>query len=375
MERPILKPLGTPTENLDTPALILDLDTLDNNLHIVHSSLNNKDVKLRPIVSIHGCPTLAHMQMRAGNTVGGIQVATLGQAEIFFKSGITDILITQPIVTPEKLNRLCMLAKTCNVTVTIDNSDSLKDLSLSASINKVNLGVLILIHTVMNAYGAQPGQVSAALAYEITKSDNLTFKGLIAPEDSSRYENTEDWQREVKNAVGSVLQTRNLIESKGIPIEVVNTGSTCSYKIVSELEGVTEIAAGTYCLMDARHSQFMLTETESNPLKPAVKILSTITSTPEERLVVFDAGAKAIGNDLDAPLVDGMPKVRIYSLSAEHGRLTWEEDFEPGFQQPDNLLLTPMDIEETVNVYDYFQAIRNGKLEAIFEVSARGKYK
>ena len=111
MERPIFKPLGTPVEELDTPALVVDSDLLEQNLSTVHTFFQRSDAKLRPLVSAHCCPALAHKQLAAGGTGGGIAVTTLGQAEVFVTHGFHDVLIANVFITPAKLRRLCALAR------------------------------------------------------------------------------------------------------------------------------------------------------------------------------------------------------------------------------------------------------------------------
>ena len=117
MERPIFKPVGTPVAQLDTPALVVDLPILERNIDTLHAFFRERDAKVRPHVESHRCPAIAHKQLAAGGTVDGICVGTVGQAEVFIEHGFTDILVAGEIVTPQKISRLCALARHARMTV------------------------------------------------------------------------------------------------------------------------------------------------------------------------------------------------------------------------------------------------------------------
>src|SRR5919108_5910821 len=116
MERPLFKPVGTAVMRLDTPALVVDLTVLEQNINTVHALFRQQQAKLRPHVSAHRCPHIAHLQTAAGGTVGGISVTTLGEAEVFAAHGCHDLFVANELVTPSKLRRLCALARQATVT-------------------------------------------------------------------------------------------------------------------------------------------------------------------------------------------------------------------------------------------------------------------
>ncbi|MEE8465361.1 MAG: hypothetical protein V3S68_02720, partial [Dehalococcoidia bacterium] len=110
MERPIFQPVGTPVEELDTPALVVDLDIMDRNIQTFQSYFNDSPAKVRPVVTSHLCPQIARRQLDANGTVAGIAVTTLGEAEVFANSGFSDILLANQVVTVSKMRKLCALA-------------------------------------------------------------------------------------------------------------------------------------------------------------------------------------------------------------------------------------------------------------------------
>ena len=366
MERPVLKPVGTPVEELDTPALIVDLDVLDKNIETVHSFFESSQAKLRPHVEAHRCPAIAHKQLAAGGTVGGISVGNVGVAEVFAQRGFNDILVAGEIVTSQKIARLCALAHSAKITVAVDSSDNVKDLSNAASAGGVGLNVVVEVNTGMNLCGVEPGQPALELAKIVAGSAGLTFAGLMSIE---RADIDADKQAESsKQSIQKLLDTRDLLESNGLSVDIVSIGGTHDYEIAGATAGVTEVSAGAYALMDARHRS-------SRPqLSPAAKVLATVTSRPEPGTVILDSGKKAIGDDTGMPLVEALPEHTVAALSAEHGRLM-VEDGDSHLKLGDKVWLTPWDLGASANVYDFIQGVRNGKLEAVLDIAARGRYR
>ena len=150
MERPIFKPVGTPVEQLDTPALVVDVADLERDIDTLHSFFCQHNAKIRTYVESHRCPAISHKQLAAGGTVGGICVGTLGQAEVFAEHGFTDILVAREMVIPQKIGRLCALARHARMTVAVDQPQNVQDLSNAASTRRVTLHVVgWLVTTVM----------------------------------------------------------------------------------------------------------------------------------------------------------------------------------------------------------------------------------
>ena len=132
MERPIFQPVGTPVEELDTPALVVDLDVMDRNIQTFQGYFKDSAAKVRPATTSHLCPQIARRQLDAGGTVGGIAVTTLGEAEVFAGSGFADILLANQVVTASKIRRLCALAGQTSLGVAVDSPENAEQLSLGA---------------------------------------------------------------------------------------------------------------------------------------------------------------------------------------------------------------------------------------------------
>jgi D-serine deaminase-like pyridoxal phosphate-dependent protein len=369
MERPIFKPVGTPAEQLDTPTLVVDLAALERNIDTLHSFFRQADAKVRPHIEPHRCPAIAHRQLAAGGTVGGICVSTVGQAEVFAEYGFSDILVATEVVTPQKIRRLCALAHQRKITVAVDQPQNVRDLSQAAQASGVTLQVAVDIHTRGDGCGVEPGQPALDLARVVRQAPHLGLAGLITREGPTPTEDPGKLVAESRQWIQRVLDTRHLLERDGIEVHLVGAGGTYNYEIAGGMAGVTDVLAGTYALLDYRYAQ-------SRPqFAPAARVLATVTSRPEPGTAIVDTGQKAIGIDTGLPVAEGLPGAAVVSVSAEHGRLRLADGMAHTVAVTDKIWLTPWDIGTCVNLYDYIHVVRDGKLEAVWDVAARGRYR
>lgn len=369
MERPIFKPVGTPVEQLDTPALVVDLAILERNIDTLHGFFRQHEAKVRPQIESHRCPAIAHKQLAAGGTVGGIGVSTVGQAEVFAAHGFTDILVANEIVSAQKITRLCALAHHARISVAVDQAQNVQDLSSAAGTHGVTLQVMVELHIRGDGCGVEPGQPALDLAKRVQQAPHLEFAGLMSREGPTPTEDPGKLCGESRQWIQHVLDTRQQVEQAGLTVPRVSVGGTYNYEIAGTMAGVTEVLAGTYALMDARYLQ-------SRPqFKAAASVMATVTSRPEPGTAIVDAGQKAVGIDTGLPLVRSLPGVTATALSAEHGRLRLQDDVESTLKLADKVWLTPWDIGTCTNLYDYIQAVRDGQLEVVWEVAARGQYR
>ena len=369
MERPIFKPIGTPEEELDTPALVVDLGKLERNVETMASFFRDRKAKLRPHVAAHGSPAIAHMQLAAGGTVGGVTATTLGQAEVFAANGFADVFISNIVVSPAKIQRLCALARRNKVTVAVDSAKNVRDLSEAATSSGVTIHVVVDINTRLNSTGVEPGAPAVDLATVVSDVQGLTFAGLSTYEGTILADSEDALATESRKWVQQVLDTRQDVEKAGIDVDVVSVGGTCNYEIVGDMDGVTEVPAGSYALMDETYRQ------HRKQFANAARVMSCVTSMPEAGNVVTDAGRKAVSTDAGNPHVDHPPGAKVRALSAEHGGLNFDPAVDHGLKLGDRVWFIPRDIAGLVNVHDYMFANRDGRLEAIWDLPARGRYR
>ena len=349
MERPILKPIGTPAEELDTPSLVVDLDILESNIANYHARFRDSGPKLRPHIQPHLSPAIAHTQLRAPGTMGGVAVSTLGQAETFAQRGFHDILVTNLAVARPKIARVAALARRTDLKIGADNPRNVADLGAAATSAGSEIAVLVVVRDATEFIGATP-EDAAALAALIEDTPGLRFAGLMSS-------NAAPLMEAASNCSGDSIQT---------PIVALTLSE--DQNIPGPASGVTEIIAGSYALMDAASRSAM------PDLRPAARLLTTVMTHQDEGLVWLDAGQKATSIDTGLPIVDGIPGASVSRMSAEHGGMVLEDGASWDIDLGSKVWLIPHNIANTVNVYDYIHATRDGKLEAVWEVAARGRY-
>ena len=359
--------MGTPVEELDTPVLVVDLDVLDRNIETLHSFFRQRDAKVRPHVESHRCPAIAHRQMAAGGTANGISVTTVGEAEVFAQQGFYDIFVANEVVTPQKIGRLCFLARQASITVAADSATNVADLSAAAEARGATLGVAVDIHTRLDRCGVEPGRAALDLARAIGRAGGLRFAGLTAYEGPIL--DADGIAAGPDNLIQRVLDTRDMIEKDGLEVPVVSLGSTHDYEVAGATRGVTEVPAGSYALMDHKYSG------HRTQFVPAATVMTTVISRQDAGIAIVDCGQKAISTDTGLAAVNGIPGAKVTRMSAEHGFVEYDDTAQETLDIGDKVWLTPWDIGNAVNLYDFIHAVRDGKLEAVWDVAARGRYR
>lgn len=369
MERPLFKPIGTPAAQLDTPALVVDVDALSHNIDTVHAFFRQRGVHLRPHVSAHRCPAIAHQQLAADGAVGGIGVTTLGEAEVFITHGCTDVLIHNKMVTPAKIRRLCALSHHATLTVTVDHLRNIQSLSEAATASSTSLRVVVDVQ-------AQPAQSAAAaesslidLVRAVCDAPHLEFAGLQSSLATPIGGDLTQMAATLQPRLQPLFDAQQQVQQAGIRVDGVSVNGLPNYESVADLHGITEVCIGAYALMDARHAALM------PQLRQAAHVLTTVSSRPQPDTAITDAGQKAIGIDFGLPVVVGITGAAADRLSAEHCALKLDETAQDKVGLGDKIWLTPWDISTCVNLYDNIHVIRHDMLEAVWPVAARGQYR
>ena len=378
MERPIFQPIGIPAEELDTPALVVDLGIMEQNIAVVHNAIRGSgegsatgQVRVRPHVSCHGCPEIAQFQLAAANNSGGVAVGSLGEAEAFADAdadvSIDDILIAGRVVTPAKIRRLVALAGRITLSVAVDNPRNVRDLAEAAQAAGVNLGILVDIDAGYGFGGVAPGDAAVDLARTVADAPGLSFQGIMTYEGPLAMADRAELEAETRRRLQPILDTRSGLEQSGIEVATVSAGSTYNYDTVAQLSGITEVQAGVYPLMDM---EALAIRPE---LQPAARVLATVISHPVPGRAVVDAGHKTTGPDFGVPVLEALQGAVATRFSAEHGILDLEGPATERLMPNDTVHLVPYNLALCVNQYDYIRAVRDGKLVGYWRVAGRGQ--
>lgn len=357
--------VGLPVSELDTPALLIDLDAFERNIATMAGDIAQRGARWRPHAKAHKTPAIAHRQLAAGAI--GITCAKLSEAEVFVAAGIKDILIANQIVGPIKTRRFASLCRHADVIVAVDDPGNVQELDDAAGAAGSHPRVVIEVNTGMKRCGVEPGAPTVELAKRIVASPNLRFAGLMAWEGHAMSIKSEpDRVAEIVRACGELVETAEVCRAAGLRVDIVSAGGTGTYLTSSGVQGITEIEAGGGIWGDITYLELGANVT------PALSLMAQVTSRPTPTRVIVDTGRKSIDPSNCQPRPRDLETTGAYSFSAEHGTIN---------------LINPSDrpkIGERIywqvgysdqcnHLHENFYGIRNGLVETIWPIAARGK--
>jgi D-serine deaminase-like pyridoxal phosphate-dependent protein len=361
---------GTSLEDVDTPALILDLSILERNIATMHDFFRGRPVKVRNVTKGHKCPDIARRQMTADGAVPyGLGCSKVSEAEVMVKAGARDIRMIEQVVGRAKVARLLALARRVHVIALADDPAHVEELASAAEAAHVKLDVMIEIDIGLNRCGVMPGEPALSLARTINRESSLRFAGIGAHEGTIADKNREIRVARTRERVQRLVNVREDIERAGLPVGICGAGSTTSWNIAGVMDGITEIDPGSYVLMDSG-----LAETIPDlEFLPAIAVAGTVISHAAPERAVIDCGHKALGRAADG----GMPKVvapagvQVTRLNSEHGILQvggGAVDLHIGSR----VSMIPRYHGSVVIAYDQFICVRDNKVECVWDIAARG---
>ena len=361
--------IGMPLADVDTPALLLDLDAFEHNLRLLNDSLKGRSIKVRPHAKSHKCPDIALRQIALGAV--GVCCQKVSEAEAMVDGGVNDVLIANEVVGTTKLKRLAALAKRAKIAVCADHADNVTALDNAAREAGVTLNVLVEVNVGANRCGIEPGEPAFKLAQQIHQSKNLKFAGLQAYQGGAQHmRKTEERRAAIEAACDKVNRTTALLAQAGIPCERVTGAGTGTYLFEAASSVYHELQTGSYIFMDADYAKNDWTESGIPRFAHSLFVWTTVMSCPAADRAIVDAGLKASSVDSGMPRVFDTPGAEYIKASDEHGVLK----LTPGTALPLGLKLkiVPGHCDPTVNLYDHFVCVRKGVVEALWPITARG---
>jgi len=361
--------IGTPLAEVDTPCLMLELDAFERNLQRLPDSLRGRNIRLRPHAKSHKCPEIALRQIALG--AAGVCVQKASEAAVMVEGGVKDVLIANEVVGAPKVTLVAELNRRAHVAVCADNAGNVAALDAAARAAGVKVDVLVEIDVGAGRCGVQPGAPAVSLAKQIAACANLRFAGLQAYQGSAQHIRKVDARREaITRAVAHVQSTTRLLNEAGIACNYVTGAGTGSYMFEAASSVYHELQAGSYIFMDADYAKNEWTESGIPQFEHSLFVWTTVMSAPSPQRVVVDAGLKASSIDSGMPRVADYADVEYGKASDEHGVL--QISGATRFAVGDKLKLIPGHCDPTVNLYDNFVCMRNGRVEALWPISARG---
>jgi D-serine deaminase-like pyridoxal phosphate-dependent protein len=356
---------GMPVQDLDTPALLLDLDALERNIQKMAAFFADKPAALRPHSKTHKCPQIAQRQLEAGAI--GITCAKVSEAEVMAGAGVDDILIANQVSSPVKIDRLTDLARRCDLMVAVDDLENVIQLSLACMAKKVTLRVLVEVDVGMGRCGVQPGEAALQLGRQVMAAPRLHLTGVMGYEGHLvLLDDPGQRVKQVQNAFAPLAHTVDLMRSEGLPVEIVSAGGTGTYDATGTLPFVTELQCGSYIFMDSTYHKVR------SEFEQALTVLTSVVSRPVPERVVVDAGLKAMSNEFGWPQALDRPGLSVRYLSEEHGVLDVISPMPLDCRPGDKIRFLPSHCCTTVNLSDTLHVIQDNRLVDLWPIAARG---
>ena len=344
----------------ETPDVVIDLDRVRANIERAAQLAASAGVALRPHAKTHKMVEVALLQLDAGAT--GLQVAKLGEAEVFADAGVEDLFIGYPLVGAHKLERLRSVDAQLSVAV-----DSLEAGRALSEVGRP-LRVLIEIDTGLRRTGVLPGEQAVALARELLALPNLELVGVFTHE--GHVYGAGDKERAAREACAAMVETAEAIRVLGVELPVVSVGSTVSFRFTAGQPGITEIRPGTYVFNDS--TQVALGSATWDDV--AAYVVATVVSRPAEDRAVIDAGSKVLsydplaGSDTHGAVL-GHDGLLVSRLSEEHGVIDGANDLRVG----DRVAVVPNHICPVINLTDSVCVVEHSAPAGRWQVAARGR--
>ncbi len=366
--------IGMDECEIQTPCLILDLDALERNIKKMGDYAKTHGMRHRVHGKMHKSVDVAKLQEKLGGSVG-VCCQKVSEAEVFARGGIKDILVSNQVRDPVKIDRLARLPKLgARTIVCVDDVDNVSDLSSAAVKHGTELEVFVEIDCGAGRCGVTTTPAVIEIAKAVEAAPNLKFAGIQAYQGAMQHLDTYEARKEkLDTAIAMVKDAVEGLKAEGIECELVSGGGTGSYYFESNSGVYNELQCGSYAFMDADYGRILDKDgkrIDQGEWENAFFILTSVMSHAKADKAICDAGLKAQSVDSGLPFIYGRDDVEYVKCSDEHGVIS---DPHGKLKVNDKLRLVPGHCDPTANVHDWYVGVRNGKVEAIWPISARGK--
>ncbi|NOD97744.1 DSD1 family PLP-dependent enzyme [Ruegeria sp. HKCCD6228] len=365
---------GMDEVDIQTPCLVLDLDALERNIKKMGDYAKAHGMRHRVHGKMHKSVDVAKLQEKIGGAVG-VCCQKVSEAEVFVRGGIKDVLLSNQVRDPAKIDRLASLPKLgSRIIVCVDDLDNVADLSGAAVDHGTQLEVFVEIDCGAGRCGVTTTSDVIEIAKAVEAAENLKFTGIQAYQGAMQHLDSYEARKEkLDTAISMVKDAVEGLKAEGIECELVSGGGTGSYYFESNSGVYNELQCGSYAFMDADYGRIL--DKDGNRIdqgewENAFFILTSVMSHAKADKAIVDAGLKAQSVDSGLPVIFGRDDVEYIKCSDEHGVVM---DPNGVLKVNDKLRLVPGHCDPTANVHDWYVGVRNGKVETVWPVSARGR--
>jgi D-serine deaminase-like pyridoxal phosphate-dependent protein len=360
--------LGQPVEDLETPVVIADLDAMERNIERFRELADKHEVAVRSHTKAHKTPAIARRQEEV--LEGGVLCQTLSEAEVMARYGIEDVLLVCPVVSEPKLDRLCWVADHVDrFAVLADEPEHVARLGTAAGRNDTTVGVVLEVDVGLGRLGVEPGNPAVDVAEAVREQPGLAFDGILGHDGHVAYiASSESELEELCAGVAADLEeTVEALEGAGVTVDRVTSGATATATLMAAEDVVTELDPGRYIFNDAA----LLEQEAVDRADCGATVVTTVIGRPTEDRAIVDAGSKTLSYvDGPDPVPVGRDGLSFYRKSSEHGFVDVSEaDVAVG----DRLEFVVPNLWAVANLHDTLPAVRDGRVEEVWHVEARGK--
>ena len=365
---------GMDEADIQTPCLVLDLDALERNIKKMGDYAKAHGMRHRVHGKMHKSVDVALLQEKLGGSVG-VCCQKVSEAEVFARGGIKDVLVSNQVRDPRKIDRLARMPKLgARTIVCVDDMANVSELSEAAQRHGTTIECLVEIDVGAGRCGVRYGQPVVDLAKAIDAAPGLKYAGIQAYQGAMQHlDDYAERQSKTQVAIDQVRETLEMLKAEGIDSDIVGGGGTGSYYFESNSGVFNELQCGSYAFMDADYGRIRDKDghrIDENEWENALFILTSVMSHAKADKAIVDAGLKAQSVDSGLPTIYGRDDVTYVKCSDEHGVVA---DPDGVLKVNDKLKLVPGHCDPTCNVHDWYVGVRGGKVEVLWPVSARGK--
>jgi len=366
--------IGMDESEIQTPCLILDLDALEHNIKKMGDYAKAHGMRHRLHGKMHKSVDVARLQEDLGGAIG-VCCQKPSEAEVFARAGFKDILVSNQVCDPLKIDRLAQLPKYGGrIIICVDDVANVSDLSMACQKHGTELHCFVEIDCGAGRCGVNSTEDVVTIAQAIDSAPNLTFTGIQAYQGAMQHmESYNERQTKLDAAIAMVQDAVDGLTAVGLKPELVSGGGTGSYYFESNSDVYNELQCGSYAFMDADYGRILDKDgkrIDQGEWQNALFILTSVMSHTKADKAICDAGLKAQSVDSGLPFIFGRDDVEYVKCSDEHGVIS---DPQGVLKINEKLKLVPGHCDPTCNVHDWYVGVRNGKVETLWPVSARGK--
>jgi 3-hydroxy-D-aspartate aldolase len=366
---------GMDEADIQTPCLVLDLDALDRNVKKMGDLCKEMGVRHRAHGKMHKSVDVLKLQESLGGAIG-VCCQKVSEAEVFVRGGVKDVMVSNQVRDPAKIDRLARLPKLgARILVCVDDPENVADLAAAAQKHGTQIEALVEIDCGAGRCGVTTSQDVVNIAKLIDAADGLKFAGIQAYQGAMQHMDLyKDREAKIDIAVEMVADAVTALKAQGLECDIVGGGGTGSYYFEGNSGVYNELQCGSYAFMDADYGRILDKNgrrIDDGEWENSLFLLTSVMSHSKADKAIVDAGLKAQSVDSGLPTVFGRnDNVEYLKCSDEHGVVG---DPDGALKVNDKLRLVPGHCDPTCNVHDWYVGVRGGKVETVWPVSARGK--